>query len=508
MAHWRGAFRAAALLIILEALGGAAIGFDFSTVEKSITDFTLDNGMKFIIMEDHSAPVIAFSLMADVGGVNDPKDYTGLAHLFEHMAFKGTSEIGTKNYSAERKALEKLDAAYYALRAEKKKGLLADSAKVAQLQLAFATAQTAADSLVEENEYSNLVDREGGEGMNAGTSYDRTVFFFSLPSNKLELWFYLESSRFSDPVLRELYKEKEVLKEERRMVVESSPIGRLMDEYLHAAFRAFPYGRCLGGEMSEIDNVDPATALAFFHKYYVPSNMIVAMVGDVNPAEVKRLAMKYFGRLPKAPQPEGVAMIEPEQRAERTAVVIDQSQPMLMMGYHRPAASSPDDPVFDVIADYLGGGRTSLLYKRLVKEKKTATTATAIASFPGGKYPNQFLVFIIPSKGVTAPECEAEALVLVERLKNELIPSDELVKIKARAKASLINSMVSRSGMASNLTVNESYLGDWRQLFKGLDRINAVTAEDVQRVAKACFTRENRTKAYIETVADKAEEGK
>ena len=498
----RRTFRVVTLFLFLGALGGNLFGFDFSTVENKITDFTLDNGLKFIVLEDHSAPVASFVLLVDVGGADDPKGYYGLAHVFEHMAFKGTDEVGTRDYKAEKKALDELDAIYYQYRAEEKKGRLADSAKLADLQVKFEAAQKKCDELVEMNEFSVIVDREGGVGLNAGTGYDQTMYYCSFPSNKTELWFALESRRFIYPVLRQFYKEKEVIKEERRKGVESSPVGRLVEEFLGLSFKAHPYGISLIGPMSDIHNIDKKTAMEFFRKYYVPSNMVVAIVGDVKPAEIKKLAQEYFGKIPAQPRPDRVTTVEPGQNAERRVAVFDQSQPFLLIGYQRPDATHPDDAVYDAIADYLGQGRTSLLYKSLVKEKKIATSASAFASFPGSKYNGAFGVFVVPAKGVTSAECEEAVYAEIEKLINEPIAGEELDKIKARAKASFINQLSSRSGMASQLTVYQNIFGDWREMFKSLEMINAVTVEDMQRVAQNTFARANRTVGYIETTEE------
>lgn len=491
-----------ALFVFLGAFGGNLSGFDFSTIERDISDFTLPNGLKFIVLEDHSAPVISFVTLVDVGGADDPKGYDGLAHVFEHMAFKGTDEVGTKDYKAESKALDKLDQIYNEYRAEEKKGRLADSVKLADLKAKFEAAQQTAEDLVEMNEYSVIVDREGGVGLNAGTGYDQTMYYSSFPSNKVELWFALESQRFATPVLRQFYKEKEVIKEERRMGVESSPVGRLVEEFLGLAFKAHPYGISLVGPMSDIHNMNKKTALEFYKKYYVPSNMMIALVGDVTPEQVEKLANEYFGSLPASPKPDRVITAEAKQNAERRVAVFDKSQPFLLIGFHRPDVTHPDDPVYDAIADYLGQGRTSLLYKDLVKEKKIATSVSAFSSFPGNKYGSEFGIFIVPAKGVTAQDCEADVYAQIDKMVNEPIPQEELDKIKARAKASFVNQLSSRSGMASQLVSYQNFFGDWREMFKSLDNINAVTVEDVQRVAKECFSRENRTVAYIETTEE------
>jgi predicted Zn-dependent peptidase len=489
-------------IFILGVWCGTVYGFDFSTVEEKITDFTLDNGLKIIVLEDHSAPVVSFTTLADVGGADDPKGYYGLAHVFEHMAFKGTDEVGTKDYKAENKALDQLDAIYYEMRAEEKKGDAADPVKLSELQAKFEEAQKKCDEMVEMNEYSVIVDREGGVGLNAGTGYDQTMYYCSFPSNRAELWFALESRRFKHPVLRQFYKEKEVIKEERRMGVESSPVGRLVEEFLGLAFKAHPYGISLIGPMSDIHNIDKKAAMEFYNKYYVPSNMMIAIVGDVEPEQIKKLAVEYFGDIPARPEPDRVTTTEAEQNAERRVAVFDKAQPFLLIGYHRPDVTDSDDPVYDAIADYLGQGRTSLLYKNLVKEKKIATNASAFASFPGNKYKSLFGIFVVPAQDVTAEECEAEIYSEIEKLKDEPIPDEELEKIKARAKAAFINQLSSRNGMAGQLLLAQNLFGDWKELFTSLDKINAVTAEDIQRVAKKTFSRNNRTVGYIETIEE------
>ncbi|MEZ5360426.1 MAG: pitrilysin family protein [Candidatus Zixiibacteriota bacterium] len=502
MSYWKKALVTATVVVCLGVMGESALAFDFTSVEDKITEFTLDNGMKFIVMEDHSAPVVSFVLQADVGGVNDPKEAMGLSHFWEHMAFKGTSEIGTKDIKKERKAIEKLDNIYAELRAEQSKGAKADSVKLQTLTENFKAAQEEAESFANINEFSTIVEQEGGVGLNAGTGYDNTTYYYSFPSNKLELWFYLESSRFTDPVFRQFYKERDVITEERRMRVESNPSGRMVDEFLHAAFRAHPYGQALVGEMSEIKHYTKEDMLNHFRTYYVASNMVAVMAGDVDPKEVKTYAEKYFGKLPKVDKPDNLIIVEPEQKATRRVVIPETSQPMLIMGYHRPAATDPEDAVYDAIADYLGQGRTSLLYKSLVNDMKIATNASAFASFPGNKYPTAFGIFVIPAKDVTAEECEKEVLNQIDKLINEEIPAEELENIKARAKANLINTLGSRNGMAQSLASYQTLFGDWRELFKSLDKVNAITAEDIQRVAKNMFSVKNLTVASIETVEE------
>lgn len=500
MKQWKRYSFVMMMVIGIIFLGGEVFGFDFSSVKEKISEFTLDNGMKFIVMEDHSAPVISFALQVNVGSANDPKGFTGMAHFFEHMAFKGTDDIGTKNYKKEKAALVKLDAVYNDMKAEQRRGDFADEAKIAELKEKFEMLQAQCDSLVEPNEFANLIEMAGGVGLNAGTGADNTTYYYSLPSNKMELWFALESGRFTNAVFRQFYKEREVVKEERRMGNESSAQGKLFEEFLGAQYRAHPYGVSIVGHMSDLNNMDKLAAREFYGKYYVASNMVAAIVGDVSPGDAKKLAKKYFGKLPKFNKPHQPTTIEPEQHGERRIVIEDPAQPLLIIGYHRPSGLDPDAPIFSALADYLGEGRTSLLYKDLVKEKKIATVVAAFDVLLGDKFPSQFGVYALPAKGFSASDCETEIYKAIERLKSEPIPDEELANIKARAKASLINRLSSRAGMAAQLVGYQTQFNDWRELFNRLDKINAVTAEDCQRVAQKYLVRKNRTVGLIETV--------
>jgi predicted Zn-dependent peptidase len=485
-------------LLLLSATG--ILGFDFSKLENSVTEFTLKNGLKFIVMERHEAPVVSFVTLANVGSVDDPKGYTGLAHMFEHMAFKGTTTLGTKDIDKELKLIRVEDSLFMDLRSERNKGRLVDSTKITALESEYEEAREASYQLVVPNAFGNIVEREGGEGLNAGTATDFTVFFMNFPSNRLELWMALESERFLNPVLREMYKERDVVAEERRMRSESHPIGRLIEEFLAIAYKAHPYGVPGIGHMSDIQYYSRQEAKAFFNKYYGPSNLVVAIVGDVKPDDVKTLAEKYWGRIPSRPAPERVATVEPEQQGERRTVLEDPSQPFYLVGWHVPEGTHPDRPALDALIDYLGQGRTSLLYKNLIKEKKIAMNVGAFVGLPGDKYPTLLAVYAMASSGHTNDECETEIFKEIDKLKNELVPKEEMDKIKARAKANLINQLDSNQGLAFQLAGYQTLWGDWRELFKELDRINAVTADDIQRVAQKYLTKKNRVVGMINTV--------
>ena len=484
------------VLAALVALPSAAQ--DMAAFEKNLTVRTLPNGLTVLVYRRPVAPVFSFYTYVDVGAAQEVPGITGLAHMFEHMAFKGTSVIGTKDFPGEKKALAAVDDAYRAYDAERRKPGGADAAKLEPLKKSFKDAQEAADRFIEKNEFSRIVDGEGGVGMNASTSSDQTVYFYSLPANKVELWAYLESSRFLDPVFREFYKERDVVMEERRLRTESTPGGRLFEQFFATAYLAHPYKQPVVGYMSDLQSFSREDAEAFYKTNYVPANLTVAIVGDVKPEEVLPLVETYFGRLPAGPKPTPLRTVEPPQTAEKTVVIQDPSQPVYMEAYHRPSDSDPDDAVYDVISDVLSSGRTSRLYRSLVRDKKIAASAGVLNGLPGSKYPSLIGFRVTPTPGHTNAEAQAAIREQIERLKTEPITDAELRSVKTRAKASLIRGLADNRGIAGALAVTQARYGDWREIFRSVERIDKVTKEDVMRVAKQTFVATNRTVGTIE----------
>lgn len=469
--------------------------------ERRMTEFTLDNGLKFLVLERHEAPVVSFHTYADVGAVDEVKGITGLAHIFEHMAFKGTKTIGSKDYRTEAQVIAKVDKLFEELKVEQRKGKNADPNLLQQLRTDFKEAQDEASKFIVHDEFEEILSRQGASGLNAYTGCDATRYISSFPSNKLELWMAIESDRYANPVLREFYKEKDVVMEERRLRTESSPRGRLFEEFLALAFKAHPYGEPVIGHMSDIQTVTRTESEEFFKQHYSPGNLTVAIVGDVDPEKVKKLAQKYFSSIPSGPKPDPVETVEPSQLGERRVVLHDVAQPMLLIGFHKPEFNHPDNAAFDVLTDIISAGRTARLYKTLVKEKKIAVTAAAFHGFPGNKYPNLFLFYAIPTKGQTNTKCEQAIYDELEKLKNKPVSAEELKKARTRARAGLIRSLASNSGLAAQLAFYQVITGDWRNLFKELEAIDNVTAEDIQQITKHYFTVENRTVGLIETVS-------
>ncbi|RUR84501.1 peptidase M16 [Chlorogloeopsis fritschii PCC 6912] len=459
-------------------------------VIKQLTEFRLDNGMKFIVLERHQAPVVSFLTYADVGGVDEPDGKTGVAHFLEHLAFKGTTRIGTVDYKAEKPLLDRLDQLAAQIQSAKTAG---NKDEVAQLTTEFEKVEAQAAKLVKQNDLGRIVEQAGGVGLNANTSSEATRYFYSFPANKLELWMSLESERFLEPVFREFYKEKDVILEERRLRVENSPIGMMIEKFNDAAFTVHPYRRPVIGYDEDIRNLTREDVQQFFDTHYVPSNLTMAVVGDVNPAEVKRLAQVYFGRYKAKAKADGQIPTEPKQTQTREVTLKLNSQPWYLEGYHRPAITHPDNAVYDIIGRLLSDGRTSRLYKSLVEKQRLALSAQGFSGFPGDKYPNLMLFYALTAPGHTVDEVAVALRKEIDSLRTEPVSATELDRVKTQARAELLRSLDSNMGMAQQLLEYEVKTGSWRNLFKQLNQLEAVTAADVQRVAKATFTPQNRT---------------
>ena len=489
------------LTMLCLVVAASASAQDLASFEKRTQTRTLDNGLTVILVERHDAPVFSYATIVDAGSAQEVPGITGLAHMFEHMAFKGSDQIGTKNWEAEKAALARVEETYAAYDRARRALTDRDEARVAELEKAWKDAIAEADTYAHGDEFSEVVDRAGGVGMNAFTSSDMTGYFFSMPSNRFELWAYLESERFRHPVYRQFYKERDVVVEERRMRTESSPIGRLVEEFLTTAFTAHPYGQPTVGWPSDLQAFSATDAAEFAKTYYVPSNMVIAIVGDVNPAEAWPIIEKYFGRLPKSPEPPLLRTTEPKQNAERVVTLRETAQPFYLEGYHRPAATHPDDATYDVISMLLSSGRTSRLYRKLVRDEKIAAQAGGFNGFPGEKYPNLFTFLGVTTPGHTPDEIAESVREELERLKTEDVPAEELQSVKTRVKADLIRELGNNSGLALQFAIYETLYGDWRELFREVQEIDAVTPADIKRVASETFVQSNRTVGKLESVA-------
>jgi predicted Zn-dependent peptidase len=422
------------------------------------------------------------------------------------MAFKGTRTVGTKNYEKEKPILDELHKVGTEL--EQRQRDLArrsadmpveadEKAAIEGLQQRFKELQDEAAQYVAGNEMALLYQRHGGVGLNASTGKDLTRYVISLPSNRLPLWAAIESDRMANPVLREFYKERGVVMEERRLRNDDSPAGSLYETFTSAAFRAHQYGVPTIGWESDILSLTPAATEAFFKTYYGPGRATIGIVGDIDPKEVMTLIENTFGKIPSSPPPPPIVTVEPPQRGERRVEVEFEAEPSLAMGFHKPGLGHPDDYVFDVIDELLTDGPTSRLYSKLVRESRLAASVSSDANYPGVRSANLFVISATPLAPHSTAEVEAAILAELERLKKEPVSSKELERIINNLDADMVRALRSNSGLASQLALYQTVADDWRYVLKARDKIAAVTPADIQRVAAQYFTKTNRTVATL-----------
>ena len=488
------------LILFFVALQGIVSAQDLS---DRVIEHTFSNGLKLLMIERHTSPTVAPYILFRAGSVDESNDSRGIAHMLEHMLFKGTKTIGTRDYEKEKPVLAEIDRIGDALDLERAKGSRADEANIAELEAALKTQQELAKEWIITGEYSEIYTQHGSTGFNAGTSVDYTIYTVELPSNKLELWAMLESDRLKNAVLREFYIEREAVKEERRMRVDTQPGGKLYEQFMAAAFTAHPYGIPIIGWESEIAMLNRRKAEEFFRIHYAPNNFVIVIVGSIDPDKTIALIEKYFGDMEPQPLPPEVTIDEPIQEGERRIEVEYDAEPQIMIGYHKPTLPHFDDYVLDMISSVLSNGRTSRFYKNIVEEG-IAVSANARNGSPGARYDNLFVISGTPRSPHTTADVEEAIYAELERLKTEPVAEKEFKRILKQIDADFIRGLSSNAGMSSQLSFYEGIAGDWRYILDWRETMYRITPEDIMKVANTYFTKSNRTVATLikkETVA-------
>ena len=468
-----------------------------SSLEDRVKEFTLENGMKVLFLERHQSPTMALYIRFRVGASDENIGMTGTAHLLEHMLFKGTKTLGTKDYAEEQKILARLDSIHMALETEKNRGEKANLEYLKYLQETVKSLQEEHKKYVIKDEIERVYSQNGGVGFNAMTSADTTTYVVSLPSNRLELWARVESDRLLNPVLREFYSERDVVLEERRRSIESQPERILLENFLAVSFIAHPYGRPIIGWPSDVQSLDREATEQFFRTFYSPTNTVLTIVGDVKADEALPVLKKYFERIPRQVLPPPLRTTEPAQAGERRLEVLADANPQLIIGFHKPNPPYPDDAALEIIEGILSSGRTSRFYRRLVEEEKISTDVSAANGWPGERYPNLFTVFAAPRHPHPASELEKAVLEELERLKREPVSAEELEKIKNQIQTGFLRQLNSNTKLAYWLSYGQSLFGDWRYLVQRLEAYEKITPEDIRRVAEKYFVARNRTVATL-----------
>jgi predicted Zn-dependent peptidase len=482
-------------MVILLSLPLNGWSFD---LEKKVLSFTLENGMRVLMLERHMSPTVSFYIRHRVGAVDEENGKTGIAHLLEHMLFKGTKTIGTKDFTNEEKLLKKIAATGNLLDLEIiMKGRQAQQNRIDMLTKELKELIKEHKSWIVENEMDKIYTENGAIDINASTGQDVTTYHVSLPSNKIELWARIEADRMTNPVFREFYSERNVVLEERKQRVESDPDGTLSERFFSTAYLSHPYGRPILGWASDVRSISMDETERFFKKYHAPNNTIIAVVGDIDPLKTFEIIQKYFGAIPRQNLTPTIITEEPPQTSERRIDVTFDANPQLVIGYHKPNMPAFDDYVFDLIEAILSKGRTSRLYKTLILEKGIAESVQADNGLPGSRYPNQFIIIATPRHPHTNAELEALIYTEIEKIKTYPVSTKELDKIKNQLKANFIRSLDSNGGLAETLSYFEALTGDYRYITNHINVIEKVTRQDIMAVACKYLTKENRTVAQL-----------
>jgi predicted Zn-dependent peptidase len=485
-------------LALFVCLGAVAFG-----QSVPVQEFTLDNGMQLLMVPRKGAPKIAAGWIAKVGSVNERPGITGISHLFEHMMFKGTQTIGTKNIEEDLKLNLEMDRVKAEIRKEEREllrkqrlGEISDlndpknrSPRHQELLAEMDRLIKRQREIMVKDEFDRVYTTLGASGMNAGTSEDFTIYFINVPSNKLELWFWMESDRLANPVFREFYAERDVVHEERRMRVDSTPTGRYVEQFEAMFWKSSPYGWPVIGWPSDLQAITREDANAYFSVNYSPNNLIACLVGDFEPAQAIELARKYFGRLQRSDrQPEPVRTEEIDHKGEQRMIAHAETNPEVRIRYHTVADGHKDEPAFLVMSGLLND-RTGRLYKSLVLEQQVANGAAA--THEGRKWEGLFEFRGIAKPGHTPEQVEQAIYKEIEKLQNEPVPDRELQKVKNQLAASNFRRLQSDFALMFQLLIAESNRG-WETLNTDPPKMQAVTAADIQRIAKAYFAPEKR----------------
>ncbi len=461
-----------------------------------VVTHTLANGMRFVILPRPTAPTVSFVVRYGVGGVNETPGQTGVAHLLEHMLFKGSTTVGTTNADAEADLLVRMDAVQDSVLALADADTPPTTAERDGLVRRIETLEDSARTFVVANEFDRILTRNGARGLNATTDNEATTYFVELPANRAQLWFVLESDRMTDPVFREFYTERDVVMEERRSRVDTNPGGRLYEAHLGAAFQVHPYGVPVVGYMADLEALTRAEVEDYYRRYYGPDNAVVSIVGAVDPDSMVAWADAYFGHLAPGTKPDPVAAMEPRQTTERRVQVAYDAEPQVRMGWHVGSAFDDDAPALTMLTYLLTGSRTGRLYRRLVTTERVATSVAASAG-PGFAYPRLYSIQAVPRAPHTSDEVEEAVYEELDRLARTPPTEVELERVRRRLEASDVRRLASNLGLAFQLAESTARFDDWRRTFQLSARIARVTPADVQRVVGAYFTPENRTVATL-----------
>jgi len=519
------------IIFVVLACALVTLGSAVQAVAQNIDakEYRLANGMQVLMVERHETPTIRAAIIARVGSVNETTGITGISHLFEHMMFKGTETIGTKDIERDRDIMAQLDSLKVMMRAEQRimreqlrRGEIEDmsapeakTARYRELEAVFDSLIVEQRRLIIKDQLDELYSKHGGFFLNAMTSDDMTAYFVRLPKNKIELFMWLESDRFKKPIFREFYSERDVVREERRLGVESTPTGLIEEDFRAMFWKSSSYHWDVIGWASDVENITREQANAYYDTYYAPNNLTMILVGDLEPKKMFDLVEKYFERIPRGKkEPPAVVTLEENQHGEKRLIAEAETSPKAEIWYHTVAWKHPDSYPLEVLAGIMSG-KTGRLYKKLVEEKGIAKSSAGgrRRMFGGGdvavsadqdskKYAGAFQMTAEGISGVRAEQLEEAMYEVIEDLKNNPVTEEELQKVKNQLRVQKIRFMDIMSGIGILFYLGQNAaMGDWTEANNNPNMCDLVTAADIQRVTNKYFEGDQRNVLVIDTKA-------
>jgi len=433
------------VILLLALCTTATLAADSGQVQ--FKEYTLKNGLVVQLSEDHTAPVVAIHVTYDVGSRNERPGRTGFAHLFEHMMFKGSENVG-------------------------------------------------------DGEHFYQILTQGGS-MNGTTSADRTVYFETLPAHQLELGLFLEADRMRSLEITKdkLDNQRNAVQEERRQGMDNQPYGTAFERLLDTMYDNFPYKHSVIGSMEDLNAATVQDVHDFFQTYYAPNNAVLTIVGDFKSSAALRLVRKYFEKIPRQTPPPPPTIVEPEQTAERRVSMDDKLARLsrVYVGFKTVTGDTRDYYALEVLAAVLQDGQSSRLYQSLIREKQLAVNAGAFIIEQRAVSPFLMIATVMPGK--TPAEAEAAIYQEIERVQREPIAEWELTKAVNGARTNFYSGIRRAQSRAAALGINKVFYNDGNVLNRYVDDIRAVTREDVQRVARKYLVPNNRTVLTVNSVA-------
>ncbi|MCB0317254.1 MAG: insulinase family protein [Bdellovibrionales bacterium] len=477
-------------LVPLQTFADVSLSHDaLKDLENNVKFYQLENGLRVILYRRDFAPVFAGVVSVRVGGVDEKVGSTGISHMLEHMAFKGTEEVGTKDFTKEKKILDQIEEL-----AKNSNGARELSSE--QLEKWQQLHQELSE-IWDSEAFTRLYRERGASEQNATTDKELTNFFVNFPKNAFEFWAWMESERLLNPIMRQYYKERDVVMEERRMRYDDDPEGSLYEQLLATAYLTHPYRNPVIGFPEDISGVTANQTAEFHKKYYVPERIVVSVVGDIVPENAIKVIRKYFGRLPKADNPAFTDVIEPPQIEQRKFVLTRDASPSLAIAYHKPNYPHPDDPAISMMLEVLAGSSVSPMYEELVKKRQVAASLD-FHEGPGAAFPNLVMFFVSAKHPHTNKEVLKNFDAVFERFKKHGTTQEELDNAKRATAVEYLIHLTSNMSLAKNFASSELIYNNWKALVDWYEKSMAVTKEDILRVSNQYFAENSRTVGMLE----------